>query len=185
MQPIHASAQVAVWSLVVFGFFLLPGLISAQEWDTPDAEQAILAASDPVNYDYLGWSVAIDGEVAVAGSYANDDAAINAGAAYVFRYDEVGQEWTEEQKLVPDGLAASDYFGISVAVDGDRIAVGAYLDDDVAINAGTVYIFKYDADEEGWVEEGQVTADDGAASDYFGYNISLSGDVLVGRCPLR
>merc|ERR1719171_2600254 len=61
--------------------------------------------------DYLGYSVAIDGDTVVAGAWEWP----NEGFAKVYR--------------TPDG-AKNDYFGRSVAVAGDTIFVGAYGDDD-------------------------------------------------------
>ena len=38
--------------------------------------------------------------------------------------------WTQVAKLTADDGAASDYFGVSVAISDGTIVVGAYLDDD-------------------------------------------------------
>ena len=46
-----------------------------------------------------------------------------SGSAYVFRYN--GLMWAEEQKLTASNGAAGDEFGVSVAVAGDTIVVGA------------------------------------------------------------
>ena len=37
--------------------------------------------------------------------------------------------WSEQQKLTASDGAASDYFGISVSIDGDTAVIGAYDDD--------------------------------------------------------
>ena len=52
-----------------------------------------------------------------------------------------GTTFTQQQKLVANDGAAYDYFGASVALDGDTLVVGAYWDDDKGSNSGSVYVF--------------------------------------------
>ncbi|EJK70207.1 hypothetical protein THAOC_08452, partial [Thalassiosira oceanica] len=64
--------------------------------------------------DYIGESVAIDGDAIVIGAYGDDDNGSNSGSAHVFVCS--GEEWTRQVKLLaPDG-APFDYFGLSVAI---------------------------------------------------------------------
>ena len=66
----------------------------------------------------FGASVAIDGDTAVAGAPFDDNVGtINQGAAYVFTRS--GTTWTEQQKLTASDGGANDFFGTSVAIDGD------------------------------------------------------------------
>ncbi len=88
--------------------------------------------------------------------------------------------WPHIQKLLALDGTASDNFGYSVAIDGDYAIIGAYLDSDMKINSGSAYIFKYDGTA--WIQQAKLTAADGAASDYFGVSVSISGDyAIVGR----
>src|SRR5688572_33053986 len=76
----------------------------------------------------LGDAVAIDGDVMVLG--ARDTTVgtrIMAGTARVYRRDGLG-EWNYEQELRPSDLADFDRFGCSVAVSGNTILVGSFLD---------------------------------------------------------
>ena len=51
------------------------------------------------------------------------------GSVYLFITSDNGTTWTFQQKVTaPDG-AASDYFGVSVSMNGDMLAVGADFDD--------------------------------------------------------
>ncbi len=137
-------------------------------------EEAMLTASDAAASDLFGSSVSLDGERALIGAYQKND---ETGAAYVFRLE--NGTWTEEAKLTASDGADNDWFGFSVSLDGDRAAVGAYLDDDDGSGSGAVYIFRRDGST--WVQEDKLTASDAAPGDRFGESVSLSGDrVLIG-----
>ena len=45
------------------------------------------------------------------------------------------------------------------------------------IGSGSAYVFRYDGSD--WVEEAKLTASDGAAYDYFGDSVAVSGDTAV------
>ena len=52
---------------------------------------------------------------------------------------------TEVAKLVAADAAREDQFGISVAIDGDTVVVGARLRNvDGKSNAGSAYVFRYE-----------------------------------------
>jgi len=115
--------------------------------------------------DYFGFSVSLDGNTAVSGAYGDDQAADAAGAAYVFRYS--GTSWSLEQKLTAGDAAASDAFGRSVAISGDKVVVSAPMDDyDSKSNVGSAYVFSRSGST--WSQQKQLKASDGAAGDWFG-----------------
>ena len=76
-------------------------------------------------------------------------------------------------KLIASDGAASDYFGSSVSIssDGTTALLGAYGDDSLK---GSAYVFKYNGTA--WIQQAKLTASDGAASNFFGYSVSLSVD---------
>ncbi len=135
-------------------------------------QQMKLTASDAAESDNFGQAVAIAGDYAVAGAYGNDDAGSNSGSAYVFKRD--GDQWTQVAKLTASDAAAEDRFGYSVAIDGDKILIGAYWDDDNGDGSGSVYVFELIG--ETWTQTDKITASDGVASDYFGGSVDVSGD---------
>lgn len=142
-------------------------------------EQAKLIASDAALSDNFGNSVAMDGDTAVVGVAMDDHAAgTDAGSAYVFV--RAGGLWMQQAKLIASDAAASDNFGISVAVSGDTVVVGAYFDDHLAgINAGSAYVFTRSGTT--WTEQTKLIASDAAANDNFGRSVAVSGDTsLVG-----
>ncbi len=83
--------------------------------------------------------------------------------------------WTEKNKIVASDRAENDYFGQSVAIDGNYAIVGAYGDDNYT---GSAYIFKKDAVGE-WSQVAKLTASDRAEGDYFGYSVAISGNFAI------
>ena len=136
-----------------------------------------LTASDGDDFDRFGVSVSIEEDRAIIGAWLDDNNGTNAGSAYVF--DLAGGVWTETQKLQASDGVANDSFGISVSLSGDRALVGAYFDDDMGSLSGSAYVF--DLSGGIWSETQKLTATDGAAQDFFGWAVSLSGDrALIG-----
>ena len=102
-------------------------------------EEQKLFPDDGVADDRFGWSVAISGDVAVIGTYLDDDSGKDSGSAYTYVFD--GAAWVQERKLLaPDG-EDDDQFGSVVALSGKLALIGAPLDDDNGTNSGSVYAF--------------------------------------------
>ena len=125
--------------------------------------------------DNLGWSVAISGDVAVAGAYGDDTWGDNGGAAYI--YSRSGTLWSSQAKLTADDGAAGDQFGHAVSASGETVVVGAFKDDDRGGSSGSAYVFVRSGTL--WSQQAKLTAADGSASDYFGYSLSINGDAVT------
>ena len=138
-------------------------------------QQTKLTASDGAASDYFGYSVSIDSNYAIIGAHGNDDRESSSGSVYIFEYD--GTSWIEQAKLTVSDGAAGDYFGRSVSISENNVVVGAYGNDDNGSSSGAAYIFKYDGTN--WIQQTKLTASDGAASDYFGYSVSIGTDSAV------
>ena len=142
-------------------------------------QEAKLTAGDGAVGDWFGISVALDGDTALVGAYRDAVGGSSyQGSAYVFTRS--GSTWTQQAKLTAGDGAASDDFGISVAIDGDTALVGAYLDD-VGANSdqGSAYVFTRSGST--WTQEAKLTAGDGAVGDRFGSSVAIDGDTaLVG-----
>lgn len=139
------------------------------------SQQAKLTAADAEAHDWFGYSVSVDGATIIIGAHNDDDKGFNSGAAYIFA--EQGGAWTEQSKITAADGERGDWFGYSVAIDGDTIAIGAHRDDDRAVDSGAVYVFTADAG--GWAEQAKLAAGDGAARDWFGHSVAIDGDTLV------
>ena len=146
-----------------------------ERWSEPQT----LAAEPTTPGDFFGFALALQDERAVVGAPRDDTSATDAGAVYVYRHQE--GSWTLEQKLVASDAWRLDFFGHSVALDGDTIAVGACYRDGEETDAGAAYVFRFDG--AAWVEEQKLTAKDGERSDLFGAAVGLSADRLVVGAP--
>lgn len=157
------TGSATVWKLGANGLFTF---------------EAKLVGSDVASSDELGRGVAIDGELAVVGSWPFFGNGI--GKAYVFR--RTGNSWAQEAKLLaPDG-STDDYFGFSVACKrdptGDMVACGAWADDvNGTTNQGSVWLFRKSGGS--WSAETQLIAPDGGGSDYFGFSLALGCETLA------
>jgi hypothetical protein len=145
-----------------------------------------LLASDGAEYDYFGYSVSLSGDNALVGAYqdANEKGSYAGSAYYYGGLNGKSGEGTvyQDVKLLASDGAASDNFGYSVSLSGDNALVGAYYDDGKESDSGSAYYYGGLNVKSGTVtQDVKLIASDGAANDYFGVSVSLSGDnALVG-----
>lgn len=128
--------------------------------------------------DYFGISVNISGNYAIVGSY-RDDVGVNAdqGSASIFQFDG-SSSWVFKQKLTDVSGAIDDYFGVSVSISGNYAIIGAYGDNGAAgIDQGSILIYQYNSGS--WVFMQKIADATGAASDAFGYSVSMSGTYAI------
>jgi len=99
------------------------------------------------------------------------------GASYPLTID----PFVQKAKLTASHKAAEDFFGHSMSISGDVVVVGAYgADPGGTTDAGIAYVFVKPGG--GWAnmtQTAKLTASDKAAGDYFGWSVSISGDVVV------
>ncbi|MDJ0516570.1 MAG: interleukin-like EMT inducer domain-containing protein [Trichodesmium sp. MO_231.B1] len=174
-------------SLDISGNFAIVGQYSATALDKNNAGAAhiyelqngkwqhkqILQPSDLKASDHFSISVAIDGKMAIAGAcMANAPGKNYCGAAYIFQLE--GGKWVQKgQKLQPDDLGAGNWFGHSVAIEGNVAIVGAYLADAPGKqNCGAAYIFHL---ENGKWQQQQLQPPDLGSGDNFGWSLAVSG----------
>ena len=143
--------------------------------DTSWAQEAKLLPLDGAVEEGFGFSVSISGDYAFVGAFQDDDNGTDAGSAYLFK--RTGTNWVEEAKLLPSDGAAFDWFGYSVSISADYAVVGASLDDDNGTDAGSAYLFK--RSDTSWAQEPKLLPSNGAAIDWFGFSVSISGDYAV------
>lgn len=125
-------------------------------------QQAYLKASNTETVDRFGYSVAVSSNTVVVGAYhedsnatgvngANNNSALDSGAAYVFVRNET--IWIQRAYLKASNTETNDSFGVSVAVSSDTAVVGANSEDSSATgingsqanntiaNSGAAYVF--------------------------------------------
>ncbi|MDD4308326.1 MAG: putative Ig domain-containing protein, partial [Thermoplasmata archaeon] len=141
-----------------------------------------LTASDGATNDLFGVSVSVSGDTIVVGACRDDVDEIDEGSAYVFTRNYGGADnWGQVKHIAAYDRSAGDYFGASVSVSGDTIVVGA-SNDFVGTNSyqGSAYVFtRNNGGADNWGLVTNITAGDGAANDYFGRDVSISGDTIV------
>jgi hypothetical protein len=121
----------------------------------------------------FGYSVVTSGAAIMVGADGYD---AKAGATFVFA--DSGGNWTQQAMLTPADAGADDQFGWSMAVSGSTLLVSAVKAHD---DTGAVYVF---SDAGGsWAQQAELTASDGAAQNYFGDKVAISGSRIVAGAP--
>lgn len=181
--------------LCLFATLSLPGTAAARDV----AEEEILKAPQPDVWDGAGYSVAIDGDTMVVtapfedsnasgvnGSQTNDTL-IDSGAAYVFGRS--GSNWVLQAYLKAPNPGTNDHFGVSAAISGDIIVVGAWLEDsaatgvngatgsEAAADSGAAYVYVRSGAT--WAYNAYLKASNTGAADGFGYAVGISGNTIV------
>jgi hypothetical protein len=158
------------------------------------SQQAYLKASNTGADDQLGQSLAIsrDGNTLALGAPYEDsggaqseDRVPESGAVYVFVRS--GATWSQQAYLKSKAIFAGDTFGVSVslAADGNTLAIGAPLGDGNTpgtgdpttrgvIDTGAVTVFVRSGAT--WAARSYLQASHIGTSDEFGTAIALSGD---------
>jgi hypothetical protein len=161
--------QYASVALVFGSISLLAALASAQ------CEDQKLLASDGDPNDWYGRSVAIDGARLIVGARLDDDNGHDSGSVYVYELGSSG--WTEVAKLVAQVPETGGEFGSSVALSGDTIVVGSWLDDVRGFDSGSAFVFELTAF--GWTQIAELLPPELGPGDYYGSAVSVDGDRLV------
>jgi hypothetical protein len=149
---------------------------SAGSW----SEVVQLTAPTQNHAQGIGRSVGVSGLTVVFGS-PNDDLvnplASNAGSVFV--HVKRNGIWSMEQKLKASDYAKDDFFGRSVAIEGELAVIGAHLDDAPLVDSGSAYVFARTGTT--WVEQTKIVASDASAGAQFGRASSLSaGRIAIG-----
>jgi hypothetical protein len=118
----------------------------------------------------FGLASAMSGDTMVIGAYASS----SRGEAYVFVRQ--GANWSLQQTLYGD----NQYFGNSVAIDGNTIVVGAHRE-----SSGAAYVFVRTGTT--WARQAKLGP--GTSGQYeqhatFGYSVAISGNTIIVGEPL-
>jgi len=132
---------------------------------------------------YFACSVAISGDYAVVGAYVEDGYYTDTGVAYVFHRTGLNA-WADVVQLNSHNDAHSmDFFGGSVAIDGDYVIIGAPYWDSLGPSpidgCGAAYVFYRTGPGNDWsghVRLMALTLEDGAE---FGGCVDIDGDYVI------
>ena len=131
---------------------------------------------------FFGSAIALDGDRMIIGSLVDDEAADNAGAAYIFEL--IAGQWQFTDKLLPPPVALpdsleSDTFAREVALEGDWALIGS-TDDERCIgeegadpnhpnvcSSGAVFAFQRQSDGD-WDFKQKIAPEELDRFDFFG-----------------
>lgn len=159
---------------------------SAEMWRRVGATWSFerkFVANDGVNGDELGTSISLDGGLLAIGARYDEVPGpnLNQGSVYVFEAPACDFHTAPGKITASDG-AETDTFGDAVSLDGNRVAIGAPLDEGPAgADQGSVYICK--KAQGTWVLEQKIRANGPGAGDSFGRAVSLKGTQLLIGAP--
>ncbi len=134
-----------------------------------------LLPNDPSQGSQFGNTIDISGDSVLIGAPYSNTA--NGGAGYVF-VREAGGGWRQEVKLTAPDAAPGDGLGAGVAIDGDRVVLGAWQHNS---GTGAAYTFSRCLNDWGFGEK--LVAADGAPADNFGRRLGLAGDKFITSSP--
>ncbi|MCK6446420.1 MAG: FG-GAP repeat protein [Planctomycetes bacterium] len=192
-----ATGNYFGWSVALDGDVAVVGAIGAYYQTSPGVGAAYVftrtgttwtqvqkvQASDPLQSAEFGWSVSVSGSTFVVGApqatYNNEG---GRGAAYVF--DLVGSTWTQVAKLAGANTTFGARNGSSVAIEGNRLVIGArttYEDGGQTIGTGSAYVFARSGST--WSQEAKLQATPYVAWAQLGSSIALDGNRVVVGAP--
>lgn len=141
--------------------------------------EAELNASDGVFFDNFGAAIAINGNTALIGAYADDFIGNdNRGSVYVFMRS--GSTWTQTLKL--RGTPNTVGFGFSVVFDGTTALAGANVTPAAdGFSQGSAYVFTRKNDI--WSAPTEIRINDDPSAGNFGMKVALSGNTALIAAP--
>ena len=135
------------------------------------------ALNPPAPSGSVGSAVAVgDGWIAAGAPFASVETRNEQGCVHIYGRTENGA-WGFATTLVSAAGAAYDRFGQALAASSNRLAVGAWGDDQRGAEAGAAHV--YETDGTNWTWSAKLTAADGAAGHFFGAALALDGDTLA------
>ncbi|HJW90972.1 MAG TPA: sortase, partial [Anaerolineales bacterium] len=100
----------------------------------------------------------------------------NAGAAFVFEPTPTG--WQQTARLVPSQATPFEGFGAAVAIEADRVVVGAVSAQQAGLSGtGAAYLFRRTGKV--WQPQTRIVADAPEEQGAFGHAVALDGESLL------
>ena len=169
------------------------------------AQEAFIKASNNESNDRFGSSISINNDLLAVGATGEDsnqttitngttgsgnNGLADSGAVYI--YKRTGSTWAQEAYIKASNTSANDWFGESISINGNTLAVGVSNEDsnqttitngatgsgnNSNADSGAVYIYKRTGPT--WEQEAYIKASNNDTDDNFGGAISLNGDTLA------
>lgn len=147
-----------------------PGRAHVFDLAAPAGPVAVLSDAEGIPGALFGNAVAVSGETVVAGAPFDAEEGDRAGAVFVFERRD--GEWVGAGKLVANEAQPLAYFGESVALHGDTLAVGA-----PGPAGPAVYLFERSGLS--WSEVAVLRPSEDDADARFGSALDLEGERLA------
>ena len=172
--------RIAVAEFRDDGRGLDPGVVHVFERDGNGWELVATlrpGGSDRLLHRGFGASLSMSGDTIVVGApYAKLNGDTEAGVVYVFTRS--GGVWKQQARLTAASPSDDDFFGRSVAVHGDRLVVGADMDDTAAgVNAGSAFVFTRSGAT--WTRRAMLRPSDADIGIAFGGEVAISADTIM------
>ncbi|MFZ9520626.1 MAG: FG-GAP repeat protein [Silvanigrellaceae bacterium] len=192
-------------TLAVAGTAFPVGVFVYKRTGSTWAQEAYVMGANAASGDYFGMSVSLSGDTLAVGANEEDsnqttitngtttnpnNSLLESGAVYV--YKRTGISWAQEAFIKAANAGSGDFFGFSVSLSGDTLAVGAQKEDsnqntitngtsassdDLSTDSGAVYVYRRTGST--WRQEAYVKAANAGTNDLFGGSVSVSGDTLA------
>ncbi len=162
-------SSTCIVSLVLFV------LITTNHALANQTETSRLTASQEVVLAEFGRSISADGDGVAISAPGEYGTAWSNDAVYLFQQTESG--WIQTARLFPSAGSTADYFGASVALAGDLLAIGGPLNDEMVTHSGAVAVFKRIGSD--WTEFDWLKASDPSKHDQFGCSVALDSEWMA------
>lgn len=159
---------------------------------------AYLKAQYPGEFDSFGFAVDVSGDQVVVGAFSDgsnavgidgdgsNDLRLDSGAAYIFHKQ--GATWTQAAYLKAHNASVDALFGYTVAIDGNRVVIGAAAESfygpngtlssiGVSVRSGSAYLFERVGGT--WSQLRYQKADPFGHDDIFSFSLAISGNRVV------
>ena len=131
---------------------------------------AKLTADDAATADLFGYSISLSGDAVLIGAQSDDtESGINSGSAYFFT--KVGSSWAQRFKLTPRDAMSNQYFGVSVALNGNQALIGAHHD--LNNEGGTPAAYLFTQRNLRWQQDVIYKPEPWALNGWFGWSVAL------------
>ena len=133
--------------------------------------------------DRFGTTVAVSGDLIAVGAWRDDS---DTGSVYLFSRNHGGSDnWGQLVKITGDDTVAGDSFGLDVALEDDRLLVGAPKAKDGSNEVtGVAYVFEENQGGPGnWGQIAKITENVNDENAKFGRAVALEGDLAVIGSP--
>ncbi|MHC4782669.1 MAG: WD40 repeat domain-containing protein [Planctomycetota bacterium] len=169
------GSRLAVGAYMNNGNGIDAGHVRAFEWSDSNWTQLGADIDGEAAGDFFGGTVSLsdDGNRLAVGATRNDGNGVDSGHVRVFQWS--GSDWVQLGADI-DGVATNDQSGlVSLSADGDRLAIGAFMNDGNGTNSGQARVFQWLDND--WTQIGLDI--NGEANGDLSGSVSLSADGSV------